>query len=133
MNGTLVKNQLIFEYASGMLGPSKSIFASTYLYLNSKASNINRTFENMLGDNLIENSDTPLVKIKYSDCMTGAKSNNYNNVSKDNSPITKVVGPLNKINWKQVYKGFKEFSLNIEDTDEIKLIKMEQISIKFLM
>ena len=90
MNGTLVKNQLIFEYASGMLGPSKSIFASTYLYLNSKASNINRTFENMLGDNLIENSDTPLVKIKYSDCMTGAKSNNYNNVSKDNSPITKV-------------------------------------------
>ena len=36
MNGTLVKNQLIFEYASGRLGPSKSIFTSTYLYLNSK-------------------------------------------------------------------------------------------------
>ena len=63
MNGTLVKNQLIFEYASGRLGPSKSIFTSTYLYLNSKASNINRTFENMLGDNLIKNSDTPLKKL----------------------------------------------------------------------
>ena len=125
MNGTLVKNQLIFEYASGMLGPAKSIFASTYLYLNSKASDINRTFENMLGDNLIKNSDAPLVKTKYSDCMTGPDSNNNNNVSKDNSPITKVVGPLNKINWKQVYKGFKEFSLNIEDNDEIKLIKMD--------
>ena len=125
MNGTLVKNQLIFEYASGRLGPSKSIFTSTYLYLNSKASNINRTFENMLGDNLIKNSDTPLEKIKYSDCMTVPESNNNNNVSKDNSPITKVVGPLNKINWKQVYKGFKEFSLNIEDNDEIKLIKMD--------
>ena len=122
---TLVKNQLIFEYASGRLGPSKSIFTSTYLYLNSKASNINRTFENMLGDNLIKNSDTPLEKIKYSDCMTVPESNNNNNGSKDNSPITKVVGPLNKINWKQVYKGFKEFSLNIEDNDEIKLIKMD--------
>ena len=125
MNDTLVKNQLILDFASGILGPSKSIFASTYLYLNSKASNINRTFENMLGDNLIKNSDTPLVKIKYSDCMTGLESNNNNNASKENSPITKLVGPLNKINWKQVYKGFKELSLNIEDNDEIKLIKMD--------
>ena len=57
--------------------------------------------------------------------MTVPESNNNNNGSKDNSPITKVVGPLNKINWKQVYKGFKEFSLNIEDNDEIKLIKMD--------
>ena len=68
---------------------------------------------------------TPLEKIKYSDCMTVPESNNNNNGSKDNSPITKVVGPLNKINWKQIYKGFKEFSLNIEDDDEIKLIKMD--------
>ena len=52
MNGTLVKNQLIFDFASGSLGPAKSIFAATYLYLNSKASNISRTFENILGNNL---------------------------------------------------------------------------------
>ena len=47
MNGTLVKNQLIFDFASGALGPAKSLFASTYLYLNSRASRINRTFEGL--------------------------------------------------------------------------------------
>ena len=36
MNGTVVKNQLIFDFASGILGPAKSLFASTYLQLNSK-------------------------------------------------------------------------------------------------
>ena len=55
MNGTVVKNQLIFDYASGTLGPSKSIFASTYLYLNSKAATLSKTFENMLGESLFEN------------------------------------------------------------------------------
>jgi len=37
MNGTVVKNQLIFDFASGILGPAKSLFASTYLELNSDA------------------------------------------------------------------------------------------------
>ena len=50
MNGTVVKNQLIFDFASGILGPAKSLFASTYLQLNSNASKIGSTFENMLGD-----------------------------------------------------------------------------------
>ena len=45
MNGTLVKNKLIFDFAAGSLGPAKSLFASTYLYLNSKAAKINSTFE----------------------------------------------------------------------------------------
>ena len=40
MNGTVVKNQLIFDFASGILGPAKSLFASTYLQLNSNASKI---------------------------------------------------------------------------------------------
>ena len=53
MNGTLVKNQLIFDFASGSLGPAKSIFASTYLYLNSKAKILNNTFEGILGDELL--------------------------------------------------------------------------------
>ena len=70
MNGTLVKNQLIFDFASGSLGPSKSLFTSTYLYLNSKASSLNKTFENILGDNLLQNEDIPVSKIKYSDCIT---------------------------------------------------------------
>ena len=70
MNGTLVKNELIFDFASGALGASKSIFASTYLFLNTKASNLNSTFEGLLGDSLLENKDTPVSKLKYTDCIS---------------------------------------------------------------
>ncbi len=124
MNGTLVKNQLIFDFASGSLGPSKSLFTSTYLYLNSKASSLNKTFENILGDNLLQNEDIPVSKIKYSDCITDV-SRNLNRPNHDLNPISKMVGPLDNINWKQVYKGFSEYSINTDDEDEIKLIKME--------
>ena len=62
MNGTLSKNQLIFQFASGTLGPAKSIFTSTYLYLNSNASYLNRTFENMLGDELLNNKNVEISK-----------------------------------------------------------------------
>ena len=125
MNGTLVKNQLIFDFASGLLGPSKSIFASTYLFLNSKASNLNNTFENILGDEFIENKGVPLKKLKYSDCISKDQNSTETNYV-NNSPISKIIGPIEKIQWKQVYKGFSEFITNIDgDDNELKLIKME--------
>ena len=124
MNGTLVKNQLIFDFASGSLGPAKSIFASTYLYLNAKASDLSRTFEGILGDNLFEYEGSPVVNFNYKDCMV-KKDNAVSSKSDFNSPISKIVGPLENINWKQVYNGLSEFSPNINDTDELKLIKME--------
>jgi putative transcriptional regulator len=124
MNGTLVKNQLIFDYASGSLGFSKSVFASTYLYLNSKASNINSTFEAMLGEDLLNNDNIPVTKLKYTDCLKNEK-NDTNEIYADVSPISKLVGPLNQIKWKQVYKGFKEFTPKVSDENELKLIKMD--------
>ena len=124
MNGTLVKNQLIFDYASGSLGFSKSVFASTYLYLNSKASNINSTFEAMLGDDLLNNDNIPVTKLKYTDCLKNEKNDTNVNYT-DVSPISKIVGPLNQIKWKQVYKGFKEFTPKVSDENELKLIKMD--------
>ena len=124
MNGTLTKNQLIFDFASGSLGPAKSIFASTYLYLNSKASKIYSTFENIMGDELVNNYDSELKNVKYSDCMS-VKQTEAKSFIEDESPLCKIVGPLDKIKWKQVYKGFNEFSPNINDKDEIKLIKMD--------
>ena len=124
MNGTVVKNQLIFDFASGTLGPSKSIFASTYLYLNSKAASLNKTFENMLGDNLLENSDISPKKLTYKDCISKKVETN-NKTYKNTTPISKLVGPIEKINWKQVYKGFSEFIPQINDVDELKLIKMD--------
>ena len=124
MNGTEVKNQLIFDFASGSLGPSKSIFTSTYLYLNSKASVLNKTFEAMLGDNLLHSTDAPMSKLKYTDCIS--KEINKLDVSNEIvTPISKLVGPINNIKWKQVYKGFSEFTPELNDDDELKLIKME--------
>ena len=122
MNGTVVKNQLIFDFASGILGPAKSLFTSTYLELNSDASKISSTFENMLGENLMDNENIHPKNLKYTDCM------NINNIKSDSNlkdPVTSFFGNLNSLNWKQVYKGFKEYTASIEDKDELKLIKMD--------
>ena len=124
MNGTLVKNELIFDFASGALGTSKSIFASTYLFLNTKASNLNSTFESLLGDSLIENKDTPVSKLKYTDCITDKMKSQKQDLYKF-GPLSKIIGPLDKIKWKQVFKGFNEFTAKIHGDDELKLIKMD--------
>ena len=124
MNETVAKNQLILEYASGSLGPAKSLFAATYLFLNSKASSLNNAFESFFGDTLFDNKDSDLVNIKYTDCIQNTKSP-LKKSSELTSPLSKIIGPLEKINWKQVYKGFNEFSPSIKDSDEIKLIKMD--------
>lgn len=124
MNGTVVKNKLIFDFAAGSLGPAKSLFASTYLYLNTKASNINKTFENILGDELLDINDTELSTIKYTDCISNVNIT-YSDSKKNLSPVDKALGPINNVKWKQVYKGFNEFTPKIDDKDEIKLIKMD--------
>ena len=122
MNGIAVKNQLIFDFASGLLGPAKSIFTSTYLQLNSDASKIADTFENILGENLNEIENIKPKHLKFTDCI-----NNLNDEKtlpvKD--PITSFFGDLKLINWKQVYKGFSEHTSSIDDKDELKLIKMD--------
>ena len=124
MNGTLVKNELIFDFASGALGTSKSIFASTYLFLNTKASNLNSTFESLLGESLLENKDTPVSKLKYTDCITDKMKTQKQDLNKF-GPLSKIIGPLDKIKWKQVFKGFNEFTTKIHGDDELKLIKMD--------
>ena len=124
MNGTLVKNQLIFDFASGALGPAKSLFASSYLYLNSRASRINRTFEGLLGEDLLDVKGIPVSKIKYSDCISKEDTLD-NNQKNNNDPLTMVFGPIEDIKWKQIYKGFNEFTPDFNDEDELKLIKMD--------
>jgi len=122
MNGSVVKNQLIFDFASGILGPAKSLFTSIYLQLNSNASKIGSTFENMLGENLMNNENIHPKNLKYTDCINSKSSKSSLN-TKD--PVTSFFGNLNNLNWKQVYKGFKEYTASIDDYDELKLIKMD--------
>ena len=121
MNETVVKNQLIFDFASGILGPAKSLFASTYLELNSDASKIGSTFENMLGENLMDNENIYPKNLRYTDCMNNENIKPSSNLK---DPVTSFFGNLNNLNWKQVYRGFKEYTASIDDKDELKLIKM---------
>tara|TARA_Y100001970_G_scaffold166351_1_gene203463 strand:- start:29801 stop:30439 length:639 start_codon:yes stop_codon:yes gene_type:complete len=127
MNTTVQKNELIFDYSSGKLGEAKSLFVSMYLYLNSIAAKKASIFDNFLADSLMNLEDIPTKKLNFKDCI---KEENVNhNISnqklEQDDPLTKVVGNLDDLTWKPVYKGFKEFSLPVKDRDDIKLIKMD--------
>ena len=89
---------------------------------------MSKTFENLLGDDLIDNKNAPVTRFKYTDCISHEKSKVESPiVNSDSGPISKLVGPFNEINWKQIYKGFSEFvpDLSHKDDDELKLIKMD--------
>ena len=45
-NSSILKNELIFEYASGTTSLAKFLMASTYLFLNSHEASMYNQFEN---------------------------------------------------------------------------------------
>ena len=124
MNLTSQKNELIFNYSSGNLGEAKSFFVSMYLFLNSLAAKRASIFENILANNLQNLEDVPTKNLKYTDCIKSASSNKHD-IKKYDNPLTNLIGNLNNLNWKTVYKGFKEFKLEFNDNDSVKLIQME--------
>ena len=95
-----------------------------YLYLNSLAARKTSIFNNLLAQNLDELEGVKLKKLKYSDCIKSKQPTEEKNKSIKN-PLANVVGDLNNINWKSVYKGFKEFIIPVNDNDSVKLIKMD--------
>jgi len=124
MNTTAQKNELIFGYSSGNLGEAKSLFTSMYLYLNSVAAKQASIFDNMLAHNFSELKDVRLKKLKYTDCIKNDNPKKQNN-NLSNNPLSRLIGDLNDIDWKTVYKGFKEFKILVNDNDSVKLIKMD--------
>ncbi len=126
MNTTAQKNELIFGYSSGNLGEAKSLFVSMYLYLNSVAAKKASIFDNILADNLINLDEVAPKKLNYKDCINANIGKELSNSSKNNfNPLNNLVGDFNNINWKSIYKGFKEFNIPLDDEDHIKLIKMD--------
>ena len=111
MNGTVVKNQLIFDFASGILGPAKSLFASTYLQLNSNASKISNTFENMLGENLIDNENIHPKNLKYTDCINNENIQSGSNLK---DPVTSFFGNLEG-SFCDVYCKYSKGYIQIND------------------
>ena len=124
MNTIAQKNELIFGYSSGNLGEAKSLFTSMYLYLNSIAAKKASIFDNMLAQNFDEIEGIKPKKLKFTDCIKATDSIKINkNASKN--PLNLLLGDLNNIDWKTVYKGFKEFKISLNDNDSVKLIKMD--------
>ncbi len=124
MDTTAQKNELIFSYSSGNLGEAKSLFTSMYLYLNSIASKKASIFENILADSFNDLEDIAPKKLKYRDCIKSTLMPE-NKIKSNNNPLVNLVGNMNAINWKSVYKGFKEFVIPLNDNDSVKLIKMD--------
>ena len=124
MNTTAQKNELIFGYSSGKLGEAKSLFTSMYLYLNSIAAKKASVFDNMLAQNFNELEGIGLKKLKYTDCIKSSESKKQSSSSPIN-PLSNLIGDFNNVNWKTIYKGFKEFNIPVNDNDSVKLIKMD--------
>ncbi|MDC0060481.1 cupin domain-containing protein [Pelagibacteraceae bacterium] len=124
MNTTVQKNELIFGYSSGSLGEAKSLFTSMYLYLNSIAAKKASVFDNILAQNFSELEGIEPKKLKYTDCIkkNDSKKQNTNLLS---NPLSNIIGDFNNIDWKTIYKGFKEFKIPLNDNDSVKLIKMD--------
>ena len=124
MNTNAQKNELIFGYSSGHLGEAKSLFTSMYLYLNSIAAKKASIFDNMLAQNFNEIEGIQPKKIKYTDCIKSPDSIDKNRNTSIN-PLNRLIGDINNIDWKTIYKGFKEFKIPLSDNDSVKLIKMD--------
>ena len=124
MNTTAQKNELIFDYSSGSLGEAKSLFASMYLYLNSIAAKKASVFDNMLAQNFDELEGIEPKKLRYTDCIKTPESLKLNK-NLPNNPLSRLIGDFNNIDWKTIYKGFKEFNILVNDNDSLKLIKMD--------
>ena len=124
MNTTAQKNELIFGYSSGQLGEAKSLFVSMYLYLNSIAAKRALVFENILANNLSDLKEISPKNLKYTDCLVELNKSKKV-IKKSNNPLTNLIGDINNLKWKSIYKGFKEYNLNFKDKDSVKLIKMD--------
>ena len=124
MNTTAQKNELIFGYSSGKLGEAKSLFTSMYLYLNSFAARKASVFDNMLSQDFYELEGIKPKKLKYKDCIKPSMSVRKNKTLFSN-PLNSIIGDLNNLDWKTIYKGFKEFNIPLNDNDSVKLIKMD--------
>ena len=126
MNTVTQKNELIFDYSSGNLSEAKSLFVSMYLFLNSVAAKKASIFDNFLADNLNDLDEVAPKKLNYKDCITASpKENLESKISKNYNPLTNLIGNIDNLKWKSIYKGFREYNLPLKDNDIIKLIKMD--------
>jgi len=120
-NSSILKNELIFDYAAGNTSLAKSILASTYLFLNSTENNLFSEFESYCGAELKNVNQIKPRNINFENCI----SNNMNNSTKDNQSQRNPINYLMKnLKWKKKFSGFYEYSYKLSKNETVKLIKM---------
>ena len=83
-------------------------------------------FDNFLADKLADLDEVAPKKINYKDCINPNSNQNLAfKINKNYNPLTNLIGSIDKLNWKLIYKGFREFNIPFKDNDTIKLIKMD--------
>ena len=119
-NSSVLKNELIFNYASGSANLAKSLMASTYLFLNSKESSIFKEFESYCGEELKRTNPINPTNLTANDCMEENKIN-----LKVEKKIDKNFNNLKNIKWKKIFNGFYEHQIPLSENESAKLIKMD--------
>ena len=123
-NSSILKNELIFEYASGTSNMAKSLMAATYLFLNSRENSLYHKFETYCGLELEKSKQIKTKKLTAEKCMDAKIIQTTNN--NNNNPINQFISSFNNLKWKKIFSGFYEYSFNLSKKDKAKLIKMDQ-------
>ena len=124
-NSSILKNELIFDFAAGNTDLSKSLLASTYLFLNSTESSLYSEFKNYCGEELKNSRQIQPVKLVANDCINNKKSEVRPSKPLLKNPLHNFVKNINDIKWKKVFSGFYEYSLKISSLKNVKFIKMD--------
>ena len=125
MNSQTLKNELIFQYAAGTASLSKSLMAASYLFLNSKDKSTYNFFESFCGEELKNSQIIKPSKLSANDCLTENKQKSHQDQIIQKNPLNKFFKSYNDLQWKKVFKGFYEYSINLSTKESAKLIKMD--------
>ena len=123
-SSNILKNELIFQYASGTTNLAKSLLASTYLHLNSKESSLLSEYEGYCGELFKDTKEIQPEKLTAEDCIKSIPKE-FKKKANNKNPISNFIGNLNSLNWKKIYSGFYEHSFKISSKESAKLIKMD--------
>jgi putative transcriptional regulator len=124
-NSTVLKNELIFQYASGTSSLAKSLMASTYLFLNTSEIKLYNQFEDYCGEELNNVAPVQPTKLTMDDCINNEKKMIKTNKTNNKNPINKFVTSYYDLKWKNIFRGFYEYSIRLSNNENAKLIKMD--------
>ena len=124
-NSKVLKNELIFQYAAGTSSLSKSLMASTYLFLNSREYSQYNNFEEYCGEELKNVTQINPEKLTVADCLSEELQTSNSKKTASKNPLNNFITNISDINWKKIFSGFYEHDFDLSNKEKAKLIKMD--------